>query len=359
MKPPRILICCGTGGVGKTTTAAALGVGQALAGHRVAVLTIDPARRLADALGLDGLANDPKQVDLTGLDGTPGGSLHALMLDKKQTFDRAIVQLSADPEAAGKMLSNRYYRAVSTRLTGAHEYMATEKLHELASGGDFDVIVLDTPPSQHALEFFHAPERLIELFDGPVMSRLTQPRRGLTGGATRRVFRYLLSLVGQSVMDDISEFFRLFASVSEGFSAHSRDVSTWLRADSTDIFLVTSASTVSRRGALDFIEVIKRDGFSFRGFFVNRCQTRLPLIDAPLDVHVPADMDPDAWAAWMQQLDLAHHRREAIADRHERACDELSRQGGGAPVWALPIVTDGLRSLRGLAALSKHLPSTR
>ncbi|MFK7930170.1 MAG: ArsA family ATPase, partial [Myxococcota bacterium] len=266
----RIVLCCGTGGVGKTTTAAAVGVAWALSGQRACVLTIDPARRLADALGLDGLDNTPRPVTLDGEDVPEGGSLHAMMLDRKATFDDAIRRMAEDEASADRLLANRYYRAVSTKLTGSQEYMATEKLNELVQSGRFDVVIVDTPPSQHAIEFFHAPARIQKLFDGPVVRRLVQPGRGLTGGGTRRILRSVLSLVGRDVLEDIGEFFRLMSHASSGFADNSAAVAEQLRSDNTTLLLVTTPASAARAGALAFVEHAKSDGLSVDGVAITR-----------------------------------------------------------------------------------------
>jgi len=361
----RIVLCCGTGGVGKTTTAAALGVACALAGERACVLTIDPARRLADALGLETLDNNPRQVSLDGIDResdpdlTPGGTLHALMLDRKATFDAAIRRLSDDPDSTERLLRNRYYRAVSTRLTGSQEYMATEKLHELVHSGDFDVIVVDTPPSQHAIEFFHAPERVQKLFDGPVMNRLVNPGRGLTGGGTRRLLRWLLSLVGQDVLDDIGEFFKLMSHVSSGFAEHSATIARLLRSDRTELLVVTTPASTAREGAMAFIREAGDDGLSVNGFVINRFIARIGADPDALPAQPPDGVEgltTESWTAWADTLRAHAERHDAIAARHTHAAEDLSRAAGLVPVWALPYLPSGLRSSEGLASLARHLP---
>lgn len=352
----RVVLCCGTGGVGKTTTAAALGVACAMAGERACVLTIDPARRLADALGLETLDNTPRQVALDQLEVADGGSLHALMLDRKATFDEAIRRLSDDPATTERLLGNRYYRAVSTRMTGSQEYMATEKLYELVHSGDFDVVVVDTPPSQHAIEFFHAPARLQNLFDGPVMARLVNPGRGLTGGGTRRLVRWLLSLVGQEVLDDISEFFKLMSHVSSGFAAHSAAVAKLLRSGDSKLLVVTSPATPARAGAMAFIEQARSDGLAVHGFVINRYIAPTGVGDNDVPTGTPDDLDPDAWPAWRDTLTAYAARHDAIAARHAKAADELSAAAGKAPVWALPYLPTGLRSAEGLGMLARYLP---
>ena len=177
-RPTQVVICCGSGGVGKTTVSAALALKWALDGARVAVLTIDPAKRLADSLGVGTLDNEPRRVPLERLEQfTPGtsGSLDAMMLDVKSTFDQMVARLARTPENAERILAHRYYRFASTRLGGSHEYMAMERLYTLCDQGDYDVIVLDTPPTRHALDFLRAPERMAGLMDQGVLRWLVMP----------------------------------------------------------------------------------------------------------------------------------------------------------------------------------------
>lgn len=353
MTGPRVILCCGTGGVGKTTTAAALGVACAIAGERAVVLTIDPARRLADALGLGTLDNEPRPVDLSELPTCGQGSLHALMLDRKATFDDAVRRLSTDAEAAERLLANRYYRAVSTRLTGAHEYMAAEKLHELLRSGSFDVVIVDTPPSRHAIDFFRAPDRVQTLFDGAVVRRLVNPGRGLTGGGTRRLVAWVLSLVGRDVLDDIGEFFRLMSGVTEGFASHGAEISALLRSERATLLLVTTAAMSARAGALSFIREVASDGLRIGGFVLNRFVEPTERVAWP---DLPEAEQPPGWREWREVVQRETIRRDAIAARHAAAAQDLSRAAAGAPVHTLPLLPDDLGSVRGLARLARRLP---
>lgn len=348
---PLVVLCCGTGGVGKTTSAAAIGVSWAMSGKRTCVLTIDPAKRLADAFGLESLDNDPNEVDLSALHVPSGGALFAMMLDRKQTFDESVVALSPDAETAEKLLQNRYYRAVSTRLTGSHEYMATEKLYRLLQSGRFDVIVVDTPPSQHALDFFMAPGRIQRLFDGPMMTRLLKPRQGLTGGSTRRLVRWLLSLVGKQVVDDIANFFSLMSQVSGGFAAHSGVVASHLNGPRTHVMLVTSAASSARAGALEFVRAMKENDRKIHGFVLNRFVHPTTTIDTA----TPA-VSIDGWAEWGEAIQRYADERNAIAARHKQAGHQLSAAAGGVPVWTLPYLPSNADEIAGLARLASHLP---
>ncbi|MBW2256182.1 MAG: ArsA family ATPase, partial [Deltaproteobacteria bacterium] len=218
-----VLVCCGVGGVGKTTAAAALAIGHALSGRSVVVLTIDPARRLADALSVE-LGNDPRPVSLSELGHQGPGTLDGLMLDRKATFDSVVTRFSPSEESTERLLANRYYRAVSERLGGSHEYMAMEKLYDLVTDGRWDLVVVDTPPTQHALDFFRAPERVHRVFDRSVLPALIQPGKGLIAATTRRVGRVVRHLAGDRVLEDIAEFFNLFSDYAAGFRSRSKAV---------------------------------------------------------------------------------------------------------------------------------------
>lgn len=352
----RVLVCCGVGGTGKTTTSAALGVGFALAGQRVVVLTIDPARRLADALGLESLGNEPRLIDVPGAT----GSLHALMLDRKGTWDQVIRRFSPSPEAAERLLENRYYRAVSTRLTGSHEYMAIEKLHELVEAERWDLVVVDTPPTQHVLDFFQAPDRIRRIFDRTVLGVLAEPGRGLLGAATRRAVSLVERLAGSRVMEDISEFFTLISGLSGGFRARSRAVAELLGSERTEYWLVANANAPERNDLLGFLDALRSRGMRFGGFLVNRV-AHVPELSAPLTIDrlpeaVPG-LTPEHWQRWREALVRLPAQAVEEAHRHRAAAAALSQAAqGAAPVWLVPEIPEGVRSIEGLSRLAEHLP---
>ena len=353
-----VIICCGVGGTGKTTTAAALGVAHAASGLRVCVLTIDPARRLADALCLETLDNTPRRVSLDGLDIAPGGYLDALMLDRKSTWDDVIHRFSPTPEAAERLLENRYYRAVSTRLTGSHEYMAIEKLYQLVQAESWDVIVVDTPPTEHVLDFFRSPERVRRVFDRTVLSMLTQPGGGLLGSAARRAARVVERLAGDSVMDDITEFFRLFSHLSGGFKDRSEAVAELLVSDRTRYYLVARASAPERNDILGFLSTLRDRGMNFSGFLLNRVATAPATGRSWSSDTLPRQPGIDAsdWTAWVDAF-TAHHRvLLQRADRHEAAAGRISSAADGAPVWRIPELVEGVGSMERLGRLGAYLP---
>ena len=211
----RILVCCGSGGVGKTTTAAVLALEAARAGRRAVVVTIDPAKRLADALGLEGLTGDPARID-----GDWPGELWALMLDTKSTFDDLVVANAATPDQGTRILENRFYRNISGALSGTQEYMAMEKLYELHQRTEFDLVVVDTPPTRHALDFIDAPRRLSRFLDHRLFRMVTAPGRGVMRAvnvAAQTFLRTVSKVVGGEVIDDAVAFFRAFEGMEEGF----------------------------------------------------------------------------------------------------------------------------------------------
>ena len=244
----RVVVCVGTGGVGKTTVAASLALEAARSGRRAAVVTIDPARRLADALGIRSLGNEPQALPRERLDalGVPAqGSLSALMLDMKRTFDDLVTRLAEDEAARSRVLENPIYRHISDALAGSSEYAAMEKVYELSHSSDFDTLVVDTPPSQHALDFLDAPERLIEFLDSRLVQYIIHPAMA-AGRAGFRWFQWGaqrgLSLIervtGVGFLQDLSEFLLAFEHMSEGFRERAREVRSLLLGPESAFVLV-------------------------------------------------------------------------------------------------------------------------
>ena len=229
----KLIVTCGPGGVGKTTTAAALGLAAARAGRRVVVMTVDPARRLADALGLaEGAAGDaPHQV--TGIDAPAGGELWALMLDAASTFDRLVREQASNRQQAETLLANPVYRAISRSLSGAQEYMAIERLHELHVSGEWDLVIVDTPPSRHAIDMLEAPDRLIGFLSHPVYRALTLGQRTfakVTNAAASMFLWAVRRLAGPQIVEDTMEFFRSLANIEPGLRRRAGEVSALLRS---------------------------------------------------------------------------------------------------------------------------------
>ena len=272
----RVCVCAGSGGVGKTSTAAAIALGMAAAGRKVAVVTIDPAPRLATALGLEQLSNEPRPVDpqLLGPAGTElQGELWAMRLDPKRTFDELIDRVAPTPERAREIKDNRVYRELSTAVSGSQEFSAVSKLYELAQESDFDLLVLDTPPSRSALEFLEAPRRLTAFLEGRMLKALLRPTglgmRVLSAGAAP-LLAALRRLTGVNVIADVSGFFALLGDMTETFSVRARHVEALLRSPETAFVLVTSAQSEPVSEAIWFGRTLRDGGLPFAGVVVNR-----------------------------------------------------------------------------------------
>jgi anion-transporting ArsA/GET3 family ATPase len=277
----RVVICCGTGGVGKTTTAAVLALESARRGRNACVVTIDPARRLADALGIEHLTNDPTEIDQKlwadiGGEGdtvVPGGRLFAMMLDTKSTFDLLVARNAASPEQAKRILDNTFYRNVSGALGGTQEYMAMEKLHQLHDEGDFDLIVVDTPPTRHALDFLDAPKRLTRLLDNRVFRLLMMPTRAylrVASVAVQTFLRTVSRVVGSEVIEDVVAFFRAFEGMEEGFRTRAKVVGDLLADPDTAFVLVCSPRRDAMQEATFFAHRLAEAGQSVQALIVNR-----------------------------------------------------------------------------------------
>jgi anion-transporting ArsA/GET3 family ATPase len=276
-----VLVTTGAGGVGKTTTAAALGVAAALAGRRTLVLTIDPARRLAQAMGLDTLGDEPSPVDLAELDAP--GELWAMMLDMQTTFDRLIDSNAASPAEAEAIKANRIYRTLSSSLSGTQEYMAMERLHELHETGAWDLLVIDTPPTRSALDFLDAPRRMTTFLEGRLLRLLLKPGlvagRGIgrvVGAGATAFMRVAGRVTGMDLLDDLADFFRQFEGMYEGFKQRAEQVLELLRHPDSRFVVVTSPEPPPLREARYFLERLQQEGLHAAGLVVNRIRPELP-----------------------------------------------------------------------------------
>ena len=276
-----IAVCCGSGGVGKTTVAAVIAIEAARRGRRAVVVTIDPAKRLANALGLDGLTNEPRLIDPDRWDpdhdAISGGALSAMMLDTKSTFDAIVTRHAESAAQAQRILANNFYRNISSALSGTQEYMAMEKLHELHEDGNFDLIVVDTPPSRHALDFLDAPARLLRLLNNPIFRVLMVPTRTylkIAGAAVQAFIRTVSRVLGGEVVDDIVTFFRAFEGMEEGFRTRAARVVEILGQPETRFVLVTSPRRDAIEEARYFADRIGDHNLSVDALIVNRVHPR-------------------------------------------------------------------------------------
>ena len=272
----RIIVCCGSGGVGKTTAAAAIGLRAAERGRQACVLTVDPARRLAQSMGLTSLDNTPRQVD--GVDTADGGSLHAMMLDMKRTFDE-IVEAHSDPDRATQILANPFYQSLSSSFAGTQEYMAMEKLGQLRRADEWDLIVVDTPPSRSALDFLDAPQRLSRFLDGRLIRLLTAPAK--TGMSAMRVLNagfammtgVLTKILGAQVLKDAQTFVTAFDTMFGGFRERAEATYRLLQAPGTAFLVVAAPEPDALREASYFVERLDAERMPLAGLILNRVHT--------------------------------------------------------------------------------------
>ena len=271
----RIIVCCGSGGVGKTTTAAALGLRAAERGRHVVVLTVDPARRLAQSMGLSSLDNTPRPVPVAGAEAA-GGSLHAMMLDMKRTFDE-IVEAHSDPDRAEQILANPFYQSLSSSFAGTQEYMAMEKLGQLRRADEWDLIVVDTPPSRSALDFLDAPQRLGRFLDGRLIRVLTAPTKAggraylkfVTAGFTM-VTGVITKIIGAQMLRDVQTFVAAFDTMFGGFRERAEDTYRLLQAPGTAFLVIATPEPDALREASYFVDRLSSDQMPLAGLVVNR-----------------------------------------------------------------------------------------
>jgi anion-transporting ArsA/GET3 family ATPase len=285
----RIIVCCGSGGVGKTTAAAAIGLRAAERGRHVVVLTVDPARRLAQSMGLTSLDNTPRPVpfaararggrgqqDQRHNGDVGGGSMHAMMLDMKRTFDE-IVEAHADPDRAAQILANPFYQSLSSSFAGTQEYMAMEKLGQLRRADEWDLIVVDTPPSRSALDFLDAPQRLGRFLDGKLLRLLTAPAK-LGGRAYLKVLNagfsvvtgVLTKVLGAQVLKDVQTFVSALDTMFGGFRERADYTYQLLRAPGTAFLVIAAPEPDALREASYFVERLAQDGMPLAGLMLNR-----------------------------------------------------------------------------------------
>ena len=266
----RVVVCCGAGGVGKTTTAAALGLRAAERGRRVVVITVDPARRLAQSLGLASLDNSPRRIELPE---DVSGELHAMMLDMKRTFDE-VVEEHADPERARQILSNPFYKTLSTSFSGTQEYMAMEKLGQLRQSGEWDLIVVDTPPSRSALDFLDAPKRLGRFLDGRLITFLNAPASSgtfrLLGAGFNLVTSVIGKVVGTQFLADLRSFVSAFDTVFGGFQERAERTYRLLQAPGTAFVVVATPEADALREASYFMQRLSAESMPLAGLVLNR-----------------------------------------------------------------------------------------
>jgi anion-transporting ArsA/GET3 family ATPase len=358
----RIVICGGSGGVGKTTTSAAIAMGAAAAGRKVAVVTIDPARRLANSLGLEQLGNEPALVD-PALFAPAGvemeGELWAMMLDPKRTFDELIDRLAPNEKARDEVLGNRIYQELSNAVAGSQEFTAMAKLYELDRDHDFDLIVLDTPPSRNALDFLDAPDRLTQFFEGRALQVFLRPT-GLAarvmGRGTGVVFGVLKRVTGIDLLDDLAVFFRSLSGMIDGFKERAQAVNKLLADRGTVFVLVTSPEREPIDEAIFFWRKLKAARMPFGGVVVNRVHHDL-LGDAEVD-----DVSDELAAELGDKLAgrVAENFRDyhVLARRDAHNIERLGRQLRDDRLLLVPYLDEDVHDIEGLSRLNRYLFAT-
>jgi anion-transporting ArsA/GET3 family ATPase len=355
----RILICLGAGGVGKTTTAAALALGLAAEGRKVAVVTIDPARRLASALGLERLSSEPQRIEPARLEDAGlavRGELWAMVLDAKRTFDEIVSRLEPDEAAREEILGNPVYRELSTAVAGSHELSAIAKLHELYEEHDFDVIVLDTPPSRNALDFLSAPTRLLGFLEGRALQVFLAPG-GLTarlfGRGTALVFSIFARVTGVDMLGELSRFFRSLSGVIDGFGDRTRAVAALLRDPQTGFLIITSPEPEPAREALFLAARLAEAGMPSPELVVNRFHEDGLGERSPDEVTamLAGELGPEL--AGRVARNLADF--DVLARRDRQTVEALAAEiGAGAPTL-VPHLDGEVQDLLGLSEVAEHL----
>lgn len=360
----KIVVNVGTGGVGKTTVSAAMAIAAAREGKRTLVMTIDPARRLANALGLPAFGNVEHRIDAETLERHGvhlQAPLWAMMPDVKRTFDELVERFAPSDEKKRAIINNRIYQHFSTALAGSHEYAAVEKLHEVYTSGRYDLIVLDTPPSGNAVDFLDAPNRIIDFLEQDTVQWLVKPY-ALAGKFSLKLLdigssfitKTLGKLAGADTLKELAEFVIAFQGMYEGFRDRSRKVKALLASDEVAFNLVSSTQRAQNDAMFRFKEELAAEGLKTRALIVNRVRRVPPEAGgaealAELDrklAHLGSDARRQAAAALTEEMSLAASDGEAV--------QRLAHQLGGIPTLTLPELPSELQDLASLAALQRH-----
>jgi anion-transporting ArsA/GET3 family ATPase len=359
LKGKRVCVCVGAGGVGKTTMSAALALGLAARGRRVAVVSIDPAKRLAGALGLRELTGEPRRIepDVLAEQGIElEGELWAMILDTKGTFDALIERLAPSESAREEIMSNRIYRELSSAVAGSQEFTAVAKLYELHQSGEWDTIVLDTPPSRDALDFLDAPERLTGFLEGRALRVLMAPggvTRGVLGRGTGLMLSMFARVTGVNLVGELSGFFGSLAGLTDGFRERARGVEQLLRDSGTGFLIVTSPEHEPAREALFLHAQLAREQMGFAGLIVNRFH------DQGLNGHTSEEV------AQMLSLDLGSALAarvasnladfDVLATRDRESVTKLSRELDEPRPLLVPQLDSGVQDIGGLSVIADRL----
>jgi anion-transporting ArsA/GET3 family ATPase len=353
-KSTRVVVCCGAGGVGKTTTAAAMALRAAEYGRTVVVLTIDPARRLAQALGIDDLGNSPQRVPLNS---DAKGELHAMMLDMRRTFDEMVTQYSG-PERSEAILENQFYQTVATSLSGTQEYMAMEKLGQLVHENKWDLVVVDTPPSRNALDFLDAPKRLGSFMDSRLWRLLLGPGRGfgkLLTGAVGLAMRALSTVLGSQMLSDAAAFVQSLDATFGGFREKADRTYELLKRRGTQFVVVSAAEPDALREASFFVDRLSQEAMPLAGMILNRTHPKLCSLTVERAVDGAEQLeagDTDSLAAAVLRI---HADRALTAKREVRLLSRFTSANPHVPIVGVPSLPFDVSDLDALQAIADQI----
>ena len=366
LQEKRLVVCVGSGGVGKTTTAAALGLAAARMGRRVLVLTIDPARRLANALGLESFGNEIREIVVDDL--PPGGALFAVMLDAGKTFRAVVERVAPDQETRDRVFENPVFRVIADNVGSSVEYMATERLYDVYFEGDYDLIVLDTPPVKNALDFLDAPGRLVRFLDRRIMKWFLSPYdekrifSRVVAGTTGMLFRLLAVIFGKEFLADLSGFLQSFRELYDGFRQRHEQVTKLFASRDTSFVIVAAPNKPSLEVAQFFRDELQRRRLAVGAAVFNQLLDCEPAV-APAETllgdlarGLSADLPAHTAASLLARLDAAHGRLSAASKREERLLDEVFQRNSRGPARIeIPRLDEDITNLEGLTRLGGFL----
>jgi len=356
----KVVVCCGSGGVGKTTTAAALALRAADHGRCAVVLTIDPAKRLAQSLGMRELGNHPHRVDAAD---TPdnAGELHAMMLDMRRTFDE-MVHAHAEPDRAAQIIANPFYQTISTSFSGTQEYMAMEKLGQLVAAGDWDLIVVDTPPSRSALDFLDAPQRMSSFLDGRMIRLLSAPARAGGRGilkiatASFGIFAKAVStIIGGQLLKDAAAFVQAFDTMFGGFRERAQATYELLRAPGTAFVVVAAPEPDALREASYFVDRLSTEGMPLAGLVVNRTHPVLAELPAARASAAADTLESNGVSPLAAAVLRLHADRIEVADREKRMLGRFTGAHPHVPLIGVPALATDVYDLDSLREIGRRL----
>lgn len=361
----KLIICVGSGGVGKTTTAAAIGLKAAKQGRKVLVLTIDPARRLANSLGLNQFGNQETQIQLAA---SIPGELWAMMLDTQSTFDGLIERVSPDQETKDKIFNNRVYRHISESFGGSQEYMATEQLYEVVSSNKYDLVVLDTPPVKNALDFLESPGRLVQFLDKRILTWFLSPQeeKRVFGrffrGTSAVVFKLLGSIFGREFLDELSEFLFIFRDLYDGFRERHEAVIQLFEQPTTTFAVVCAPNEPSVAVAGYFLNELKTRGMPCAGVLVNQMHPTLGESLDPASLleedarRLASDLDENTVNQFLARLGVNHRRLLGLSQSEQAMTGQLHPLlNSEQTMWQIPRLEGEVHDIEALGQIFDHV----